>query len=65
MIYIGSYTRENIATVAFETLQELNIAQKLVAVVADNASNNDTLTASLYKKLLESYDDRLDPVFNV
>jgi hypothetical protein len=65
MIYIGSHTRENMATVAFETLQELNIAQKLVAVVADNASNNDTLTASLHKKLLESYNDRLDPVFNV
>lgn len=39
----GVYSGENMAGVTFESLDRLRVLQKLLAITADNASNNDTL----------------------
>jgi hypothetical protein len=48
------------AGITFETLDRLDFLQKLLAITADNASNNDTLVEHLHHRLLEQFDDEVD-----
>jgi hypothetical protein len=48
------------AGITFGTLDRLDVLQKLLAITADNASNNDTLVEHLHHQLLEQFDDEVD-----
>jgi ribosome recycling factor len=54
----GSHTREELAKVVKNVLEELKIKHKLFAITSDNASNNSTLCQSLYNQLKRQYDDK-------
>jgi hypothetical protein len=43
----GSHTGENLADVVWETLEKYGIALKVIAIVCDNASNNETMMRAL------------------
>ncbi|KAF8607073.1 hypothetical protein BDV93DRAFT_403183, partial [Ceratobasidium sp. AG-I] len=43
----GAHTGENMANAVSATVAELGIADKVVALVSDNASNNGTLVKHL------------------
>ena len=58
---IGIHSGENLASIVSELLRELGLRQKLLAITADNASNNGTLVDHLHKELLCEFDDYLDP----
>src|SRR5271170_4359957 len=51
------------AAVTYQALKDLNVLCKLLAITADNASNNDTLVEHLHCQLLQQFDER-DPDFN-
>jgi len=53
-IWLGSH---------FGSLDRLRVLQKLHAITADNASNNDTLVKHLHCQLLKQFDDKVDPDF--
>ena len=48
------HTGENLACYIFDLLVEFNIQTKLLCVTTDNATNNDTLTASFQTHLATS-----------
>ncbi len=48
------------ADILLITLQELEIAPKLLTVTGDNASNNGTLCDALQTELRKTYDDEDD-----
>ena len=51
----GPYTSENIAGVAIDLLEELDISTKLLTLISDNASNNDALVDNILHGLQERY----------
>jgi hypothetical protein len=48
------------ADILLTTIQELEIAPKLLTITGDNAGNNGTLCDALYTELLKTYDDEDD-----
>jgi hypothetical protein len=44
----GIYSGENLATVVFNLLSELNLQKKLLVITGDNASNNEAMVSILY-----------------
>jgi hypothetical protein len=54
----GSHTGEQLAEIVEQTLEELKLKPKLLAITGDNASNNGTLCQSLYDSLKTKYDDK-------
>jgi hypothetical protein len=56
----GVHSGENMARITFGTLDRLDVLQKLLAITADNASNNDTLVEHLHHQLLQQFDDEVD-----
>jgi hypothetical protein len=56
----GVHSSENMAGITLGTLNRLDILQKLLAITADNASNNDTLVEHLHHQLLQQFDDEVD-----
>jgi hypothetical protein len=48
----GPHTGENLAACLFSVLEDFKISEKIVAITTDNASNNDTMLASLGDLLL-------------
>jgi hypothetical protein len=56
----GVHFGENIARITFKSLEQLRVLQKLLALTADNASNNDTLVEHLHCQLLTQFDDKVD-----
>jgi hypothetical protein len=56
----GPHSGENMAEVLFTTLEELQIAPKLLTITGDNAGNNGTLCDYLHAELLRQYDDEDD-----
>ena len=56
----GVHSGENIAGITLGTLDRLDVLQKLLAITADNASNNDTLVEHLHHQLLQQFDDEVD-----
>jgi hypothetical protein len=56
----GAHSGENMAEVLFTTLEELQIAPKLLTITGDNAGNNGTLCDYLHAELLRQYDDEDD-----
>ena len=55
----GSHSGENLATVVFKALKKLGLLQKLLTIIGDNASNNDTLCRYLHSSLSQLFDDHL------
>jgi hypothetical protein len=55
----GLKTRENIAAIVIDLLQELDIEYKVITITGDNASNNETLMDSVESRLIEQYLDTL------
>jgi hypothetical protein len=51
------------ARVTFEMLDDLGILQKLLAITADNALNNNTLVEHLHHQLLKQFDNKVDLEF--
>jgi hypothetical protein len=45
----GVHSGENIAGITFAALDRLRVLQKLLAITADNALNNNTLVKHLYR----------------
>ncbi len=56
----GPHSGENMADILLITLQELEIAPKLLTITGDNASNNGTLCDALQTELRKTYDDEDD-----
>jgi hypothetical protein len=56
----GVHSSENMAEITFGSLDQLGVLQKLLAVTADNALNNDTLVKHLHCQLLKLFDDKVD-----
>lgn len=56
----GPHSGENMAEVLLTTLEELQIAPKLLKIARDNAGNNGTLCDYLHAELLRQYDDEDD-----
>jgi len=54
------HSGENMAGITFGSLDQLGVLQKLLAITADNASNNDTLVEHLHRRLLTLFDDEVD-----
>jgi hypothetical protein len=52
----GAHSGEKLADIVYNTLKTLNIRQKLIAITADNASNNDTLCRHLFNRLSRHFD---------
>lgn len=48
----GVHSSENMAGITFGSLDWLRVLQKLLAIIADNALNNDTLIEHLHHQLL-------------
>ena len=47
----GSHTGSNLASVLHDCLVKFNLQTRLLTIVADNASNNDTLVDSLTRRI--------------
>jgi hypothetical protein len=47
----GAHDGENLADITFKVIQDFNITDRLFAITADNASNNQTLRKGLAKRL--------------
>ena len=60
----GAHSGENLAESLLTTIQELDIAPKLLTITGDNASNNGTLCDVLYAELRKAYDDE-DDIFRM
>jgi hypothetical protein len=48
------------AGITFKTLNRLDVLQKLLAITADNALNNNTLVEHLHHQLLKQFDNEVD-----
>jgi hypothetical protein len=48
-------SRENIAGIVIELLQELNINDKVISITSNNASNNETLVNIVESSLIEQF----------
>jgi hypothetical protein len=48
-------SRENIAGIVIELLQELDINDKVISITGDNASNNETLVNIVESSLIEQF----------
>ncbi len=57
---IGSHSGENLATIVENALKKHEIRQKLLTIIGDNVSNNNTLCRHLYTSLSRSFDDYLE-----
>jgi hypothetical protein len=55
----GLKTRENMAAIVIDLLQELDIECKVITITGDNASNNETLMDGVESRLIERYLDTL------
>jgi len=58
----GVHSGENMAGITFRSLNQLGVLEKLLAITADNASNN-TLVEHLHRQLLTLFDDEVDLEF--
>ena len=54
-----SDTGENLASIVYTILCELDIEAKLLSITDDNASNNLTMTEILYDMLKADYDTEI------
>lgn len=50
----GSHTGENLCAILLNVLQEHQIQDRILAITADNASNNDTLFTALQQSVSDS-----------
>ncbi|KAJ5264892.1 hypothetical protein N7505_007685 [Penicillium chrysogenum] len=55
----GSHSGENLANIVATVLERFHISDKVMTIIADNASNNDTLPRYLYQRLSQRYDEYL------
>jgi hypothetical protein len=60
-----AYIGENLSYIVFNTLKRIKILKKLIAITGDNATNNDTLSRHLYKKMSCIYNEHLDPILYI
>jgi hypothetical protein len=58
----GPHTGEALAEIVLKLTKELNLGHKLFAITGDNAGNNGTLCAALFKCLKKTYDDKDSPI---
>jgi len=56
----GVHSSENIAGITFGSLNHLGVLEKLLAITADNALNNNTLVKHLHRQLLTLFDNEVD-----
>jgi hypothetical protein len=56
----GVHSGENMAGITFGSIDQLGVLQKLLAITADNALNNDTLVEHLHHQLLTQFNDEVD-----
>jgi hypothetical protein len=47
----GTHTGVNLSTVLLENLQQFNVHDRVLAITTDNASNNNTLVASIQESI--------------
>lgn len=52
----GSHTGNHLADILFDTLTRFNIHERLMALTADNAANNNTLYTAMYSFLVPYYE---------
>jgi len=57
------HSGENIAAITFRMLEDFNVLCRLLAIIADNAPNNNTLVEHLYGQHLKQFEDDMDPDF--
>lgn len=57
---IGTHSRANLSGIVFKIGMRYKILHKIISIIGDNASNNDTLYYHLYRKLESKYDYFLD-----
>ena len=56
----GVHSSGNMAGITFRSLNQLGVLKKLLAITADNASNNNTLVEHLHRQLLTLFDNEVD-----
>ena len=56
----GNYSGKNLVKLVFNRGKKLNILYKIISLIGDNTSNNDTCARHLYKMMEYLYDDYLD-----
>jgi hypothetical protein len=60
----GPDTGENLASIVYTVLSELDIGAKLLSITGDNASNNPAMVRILYDMLKADYDTEIIPPGN-
>ena len=60
----GPDTGENLASIVYTVLSELDIGAKLLSITGDNASNNPAMARILYDMLKADYDTEIIPQGN-
>ena len=56
----GTYLGENLVYYVYKRYKKLGILYKILIITRDNASNNNTTTRYLYKKLSYIYNNYLE-----
>jgi hypothetical protein len=61
----GNHLGKNLAKIVFNQGKKLNVLYKIISLMRDNASNNNTCACHLHKMMEYLYDDHLDlmPVY--
>lgn len=57
-----AYSGKNLIKIIYNRIKELNILGKIISLTSNNTGNNNTCTRYLYKLLLYSYNEYLDPI---